>query len=382
MAALGSTNPGRVRELDALRGLAAAMVVFSHFDALWVWEAKPVWVQRLLGSPLRLLVGGHEAVILFFLISGFALSVPYLQPRAPGYFAFLVKRVFRIYVPYLAALMLALGGAAAFHSRIAGMPSWFEHTWSEPVDASLVLRHIEFLGDYDNRQFNAAFWTLIHEMRISIVFPALFVMVRAMGARGAAAAAAIVLASTSLAAGFFGDADWLATVHYVALFMAGSLIAQNRDAIARWFQRLDGAARRALGISALLVFAYGRTAEQSAGGRLEDWLVALGAAGVLLVSMNVDAARRALVHPALQWLGRISYSVYLVHLVVLLALVHGLGRSFSPVAVFALYLAGTAAPASLFHAWIERPAAAAGRRVALRMEALGAIPRTMVMKAR
>jgi len=375
----------RVPELDALRGLAAAMVVFSHFDALWVWESKPVWMRQVLSSPLRVLVGGHEAVILFFLISGFALSIPFLQPQTPSYFSFLSKRVFRIYVPYLAALTLAIAGAAAFQGHVTnvlpGMPPWFEHTWSEPVDGGLVLRHIEFLGSYDNRQFNAAFWTLIHEMRISFVFPALFLAVRAMRARGTLALAAAMLAFTSLISGF-GGGDGLATLHYVGLFLIGSLIAQHRDAIAEWYRRLDGSARVALGLSALILFIYGRAVETWGRWQVEDWATALGAAGVLIVAMNAAAASGFLRRPALQRLGSVSYSIYLVHLVVLLALVHGLPRWFPPAAVFALYVVFTAVTAWLFHAAVERPAMEAGRRAAAWMETVRAIPRLAVMRPR
>ncbi len=60
-----------------------------------------------------MLVAGHEAVILFFLLSGFVLTIPYLLPDPPGYLRFLTRRVIRIYVPYLAALMQATASISA-----------------------------------------------------------------------------------------------------------------------------------------------------------------------------------------------------------------------------------------------------------------------------
>ena len=48
---------------------------------------------------------------------------------------------------------------------------WINFTWSEPVTLHLVMQHILFLGNYDWSQFNTAFWSLVYEMRISLVFP-------------------------------------------------------------------------------------------------------------------------------------------------------------------------------------------------------------------
>ncbi len=65
-------------------------------------------IHLLIRTPLRLLIAGHQAVILFFLLSGFVLTLPYKKKTGLGYGPFLVKRVCRIYLPYLGALALAI----------------------------------------------------------------------------------------------------------------------------------------------------------------------------------------------------------------------------------------------------------------------------------
>ena len=45
---------------------------------------------------------GPEAVILFFVLSGFVLSLPAVNGRPQTYPTFITRRIFRIYVPYLA----------------------------------------------------------------------------------------------------------------------------------------------------------------------------------------------------------------------------------------------------------------------------------------
>ena len=53
--------------LDSLRGIAALMVIFHHF-----WEMNHPSDDRL--RPWLFFCAGHEAVIFFFVLSGFVLS--------------------------------------------------------------------------------------------------------------------------------------------------------------------------------------------------------------------------------------------------------------------------------------------------------------------
>src|SRR5947209_5678086 len=70
--------PDRYIELDSLRGLAALTVVVGHF--IGVYQNSP-WFAVWNASPFRFIGAGHEAVVLFFLLSGFVLAVPYSKPN-------------------------------------------------------------------------------------------------------------------------------------------------------------------------------------------------------------------------------------------------------------------------------------------------------------
>ena len=114
--------------------------------------------------------------MLFFVLSGYvlALSLPNtsLTNTLKAYPRFIIRRVCRIYLPYLAALAFAVGSNFIFSTGgIADLPTWFNATWRVPISPSLVLEHIVFLGSYDHAAFNTTFWSLVHEMRISLVFP-------------------------------------------------------------------------------------------------------------------------------------------------------------------------------------------------------------------
>jgi peptidoglycan/LPS O-acetylase OafA/YrhL len=89
MASTGSQGQ-RFVELDALRGVAACTVVLHHLAQAYSFESP--WY-------LRPLVAGHEAVILFFTLSGFVLSLPFWNRGSNGpYGQYLIRRFFRIYV--------------------------------------------------------------------------------------------------------------------------------------------------------------------------------------------------------------------------------------------------------------------------------------------
>jgi peptidoglycan/LPS O-acetylase OafA/YrhL len=67
-------------------------------------------------SPLRLFVAGHAAVIVFFLLGGFVLALPY-RSRQPPAIGFIIRRTCRIYIPFAFAVFLA----AAFLILIPGV---------------------------------------------------------------------------------------------------------------------------------------------------------------------------------------------------------------------------------------------------------------------
>lgn len=360
-------------ELDSLRGLAAAVVVLSHFEGLWSREAEPPWLTLLLRSPLGVVVAGHDAVILFFILSGFVLTLPYLRPAPPGYFSFLTRRVLRIYVPYVAALVLAVACDAAFRRPLQGLAPWTRLTWAGPVDWTLALQHLAFLGSYDYWAFNGSFWSLIYEMRISVFFPVLCLLTGRLRIRGSLLLAALLSAASALLTRWLGEENLCLTLHYAALFVLGSLLARNSDAAAGWYARLDGLGRGALVLStALLLVSGGRVNDAApAASYTADWIVSAGVIGLMILSLQAHRMRRFLAMPVPKWLGRISYSTYLVHLTVLLSLVHGPGAPLPAPVLLAVYISLSYAAAALFYRLVEDPARKLGARLAAENRAPG-----------
>jgi peptidoglycan/LPS O-acetylase OafA/YrhL len=76
----GSANLHRYRQLDSLRGLAALTVFFGHFLGL---KATILSYPIVNSTPLITLFNGNAAVMFFFFLSGFVLSLPYIDNEKP-----------------------------------------------------------------------------------------------------------------------------------------------------------------------------------------------------------------------------------------------------------------------------------------------------------
>ena len=350
----------RFTELDSLRGLAALTVVLYHFRMMWFSNGSPPrWLK--LANPIT---AGHEAVMLFFLLSGFVLSIPYLRGKGQPYPVYVLRRILRIYAPYLFALALAVAGAAIWHGSL-GFSSWADGTWLHPVNARLVLAHVLMIGNYDWSQYNTAFWSLVVEMRVSIVFPFLFLFVHRLSTRTALLTVAAVTVAGALAMSKWpGPGAWFATIAYAAVFMWGILFATNLERVNAWYRGLGGAGRTLLALAAFILYTWRHLAillHLNAG--FDQCLIALGAAGYMILALNAPKVRAVLNAMPARFLGRISYSLYLVHSTVLFALAHSLGRQIDILDQFLIYLPASLLLAYLFCIGIEEPFLRMSRRV-------------------
>lgn len=370
-------SPRRLDELDSLRGLAALSVVLLHVRA--------VWFEIILGtaSPHQKHVAdfflvpfsrGDEAVVLFFILSGFVLAIPAIQLRAQPYSIFVIRRIFRIYFPYLAALTLAVVGNTFFF----GDPTpchCLRGVWNTPVDWHLVLQHVIFLGNYDTDKLNPPFWSLVIEMRVSFFFPLLCALALKLrpvqslimgGCLSGVAIAAFNLPGTAL---------WVEpitrTLYFAGLFVVGIYLARERCRLSALFNRLSARAKALAGTLSIVLYLFGAYElnlralpfTQVDLSWYGNWLTAMGVAGIMVFSLNSRRWSRALLWPPIHFLGKMSYSVYLLHNIVMVLFLQMLyGKLSSPVILGAAFV--LVFPVSwAFYRWIELPSMNMGRRL-------------------
>ena len=107
-----------LRSLDALRGILATYVVLHH--ARWLlWVGHSTWIQsphpmwaNCIANASAVFRYGHEAVMVFFALSGFFIHLRTAQRLATGSdvrvnaVRFFRRRAHRLLAPYLFALLL------------------------------------------------------------------------------------------------------------------------------------------------------------------------------------------------------------------------------------------------------------------------------------
>lgn len=361
----------RIESLDGVRGLAAFAVVIHHVMQVihrYNDATNHDWDQSIAYWPLRLLWGGDEAVIAFFVMSGFVLALPFLRPERPSWIRFALRRIIRLYPPYLLALVVASVSAGFFApSRSAQLVRVFGHQW--PADLGMAHFVNSALMANEVQLANGVLWSIVQEMRISLVFPILFLVTYRIGIVWALTLSFFL--SLGLA---FGMYEWrffeqlgptaisyLRTPLYFFFFVLGIAMAMFREVLQ---ERLAGAwkdlrmALAILGLGGLGLYFHLPYGWGALG-------VAVGFSVLLAVVISTDAGNRFLEARVPQYLGKISYSLYLIHSPVLLSMLCLLD---GVVPIGATLLA--AVPASILAAWafwflVERPSITWSRRVAL-----------------
>jgi peptidoglycan/LPS O-acetylase OafA/YrhL len=373
-------------ELDALRGLAASVVVLGHFVRLWNPSGLTPRTQLLLGKVLLPFVNGRASVTLFFLLSGFVLTLPYKRRNELPYPTFLLRRLARIYLPYLAALALALLGDHLLHTPVdvaAQVSAWFSETWTAPLTPSLILQHILLIGSYNTAEVNTAFWSLAVEMRLSILFPLLCIpLLRWSRSLALTLFLALLLLDVALPHIFARRLDPVSLSNLTDMtlgllaFAAGILLARALDPLQALWTRLATTLRLLLFAISFILLEWLGNLGHTPLWPLVNLLTITGGCGILLVALCSRTASLVLNHRLPAWLGRISYSLYLVHATVLFALVHLFFGRLTRLDLLAPYLVCALTLATLFFFIIEKPSIHLSRTIGRRGRTLSNHPPT------
>lgn len=351
---ISSKNPvgqDRMEGLQILRAVAALLVVFHH-----VLEELNSILQ-LSSSQKWLVLAGAAGVDIFFVISGFIMAHTtwdrFDKPRAS--MKFLIARVLRIYPLHLFCLSLIL-------------LLWFTGAGyrSLPVDGNNIIGSVLLLPI--GLQLHGVTWTLVHE----VIFYGLFSMILLMhDRRQALLTLCLTLVLMTMVPAMLGwSGNKYLTSPLMLEFMAGVLLAVLWNTRKRIF--MISVAVRWLGVAAMIVwisvashyFPANGTSGLASFWRILGWGV--GAVGFVYFFLGIVASRGTLAH-AMRWLGDRSYSLYLTHSFLMMALAVIVSRGFvvSKQAAVGLILAaifGSIIAAAIAFRWVEQPLGRWGRR--------------------
>jgi peptidoglycan/LPS O-acetylase OafA/YrhL len=328
-----------------------------------------LWVLEY--TPLHIFWAGHQAVVFFFVLSGFVLALPFYS-RPVSYRAFVVKRVLRIYAPYWAALLVALFAHHWFgRQRLSGSSTWLNSWWIDPISYRLLFDHFLLIGSFDNNALDGVIWSLVHEMRISLVFPLLIAFLLRHRWRTtllAAAALAVLGAAINSGSSWLGhENDYGQTCAYVLMFVVGALLCRHRAAIIARSRDLPALTRWACLALAILAYTYPFWALSKVHllhlSLIDDWTATVGVAAFIVLALSSGPAGRVLRSAPLSWLGSVSYSLYLFHAIVLVALLKLLFGVIPLWSIWMLTIVMALTFAGAGHRLLELPSIALGRRL-------------------
>jgi peptidoglycan/LPS O-acetylase OafA/YrhL len=363
----------RASTLDGVRGLASLSVVFLHVLSMFLgtaihdYKAADEVYRAASFTPVSAIWAGGAAVNLFFVLSGYALY-SMLASRPMSYLSYVCRRFIRLWLPYIAAILLAVFAIDLFGSRpIDGQSPWLNSFLGTIPTVPLFRDHAILVGDFDTRRFDFVIWSLVVEMRGSLLFPLLFLFVRRFDWRVVliGTLAISLLASLLQALNKTPDAPGIVTVPsnviYLAFFVVGALIARNRTELVQRYALLSALTKAALLVLALCLYT-------NAFHIANTYSCMLGSASLIWMSLSSEVAYRLLTSPVVQFLGRISYSLYLIHAVVLLALLNALWPRYSLGAVASLVLPLSLMVATLLNLLVEQPAIYLSRTIGARVD--------------
>lgn len=322
----------RIDAIDSWRGVAILSVMAFHYLVRFTppLQAADVYGFAHVYSPLFEL--GAYGVQVFFVISGMVITMTLLRSRDAAEFAF--NRFARLYPAFLVcmsftAVSVALAGPALFKVSLAD-----------------YLGNLTMLAEPLGFRFvDGAYWSLVVEITFYLYVALAWMLLKqrfwlAILALGIAGAPAERLNP--------GAADLFLLARYMPYFLIG---------MSAWFvlkaQRPAAGAWLGLGGLALYVF-HARTLTLHGAPSHLCFAVVLAAVGLLVASVALDFGV-----PLLAWIGRLSYSLYLIHQRVgVTVIMHA--RTWAPdwLAV-ALAAAACLSLAWLSYRFVERPAARA-----------------------
>ncbi|HST48941.1 acyltransferase family protein [Jatrophihabitans sp.] len=319
MAAGVAVPRERLAGLDGLRGLAALYVVANHIF-LRAFPGYPADDAPFWAAGFRY---GRFAVVVFIVLSGFSLSLAPASAgwRLDGVGRFARRRAWRILPPYWAALGFSLA------------MTWFvlaQPGWPVPTAKSVVVNGLLVQDVFAVPSPNRAFWSIAIEAQLYVVLPLLILLVRRLNAFAMLALVAIPVltlgvlgaAQNQAAAGLVRQyTPDLAVLFAIGVATAGILGATE----SRWAQPWH---RHAL---VLATPAVALVAWRGPVWTVDNlfWVdLAFGPAiGCLLAAVATGRPERLvrlLEAGPLRLVGSFSYSLYLTHAPIVIAVYYGL----------------------------------------------------------
>ena len=316
--AASTRRPERITSLDGLRGAAALVVVLFHYICMLHPTLTPELskqVHWLIDTPIHILWNGVFSVAVFFVLSGFVMAAA-ADRRGGSLIANSMTRYLRLALPATLSCLLAWGWLTAFPSSARDLKStlvapskWLEYTYQDPILPIWYAGADGMLGNFIRgySQFNNVLWTMQIELFGSLGIFLLYAFTQGRARLLSLIAVAVVILL------------WLPGSYAGFLLGAALYEAHRRD-----FLKSPPALLPIIAlVAAIIVGGMGDGAplrlelpdvpQAWSLGKSRGMVGIIAAALLIYATLTLPALARLFSRPALLFLGRISFGLYLVH---------------------------------------------------------------------
>lgn len=311
--------------IEGLRGWASVMVLLSHL-ALTFWPAMHTGQLEDVGSgidlsifnsPLSFIYSGSFSVALFFVMSGYVLTIKFARTGDERVIRSLfIKRYFRLMPPVLVSTLFAytLMRSGLMNNATAPLSSWYRslaHTTPDLHRAIFEGAWTSFVTP-DFPSYNAPVWTMRVEFLGSLMCFALSLLTQRMRLYGVVYVATILALLTALQ----HDGP------YFALFVVGN-----------WLARIELPRIKPIHATAMLIIGmwlggYHDLSTFHAPLRVLHFLAPNSTTPVICFSLAATIIFVAIIQceslsgffSRFKSIGKLSFSLYLIHFPILLSM--------------------------------------------------------------
>jgi peptidoglycan/LPS O-acetylase OafA/YrhL len=382
----------KIHSLDGLRGLAALSVVFSHIFTIFYSylhigllskQVPGKYAEQLFNSPFTFFYKGNSAVMLFFVMSGFVLSYSLIRKGVSESFlkTAVLKRYIRLNIPVAASILicacLMYVHAFTFNDTGVKLPLSFAYTgevsFIEAIKQSLYGAII-----FGKQNYNYVLWTIKIEFFGSLLVYFLIVFF----AKNITVLRIICLMITITT--IFGEG---AQIWSYGLFTAGIFLAT--------FNVYSGKSKWRLSLCVVLlvvgIYLFGFNPDSRSYHFLQNkidyvtihWMFIhsrdlMPIFGVLMISSCIvinNNIFKALSLGVFQWLGKVSFSAYLIHTMLIAIIAPYVVTYFGTgvhaiIACIALVIPATLFASHYFYLYIDKPATEKAGGIAAKIDML------------
>jgi peptidoglycan/LPS O-acetylase OafA/YrhL len=316
----------KFRNLDGLRGVAALAVVLAHYAASFYPAMTEMGTQihsrfdmSVEGTPFNLFIAGNFAVCLFFVLSGFVLSAKFFRTKsADVVISSAARRYLRLMLPALGSLVIiyVLLKIGAFKNLAAAQltgSGLLAALWHYPMHLGDIINEgtVGVFKQSNPVGTNPPLWTLYYELIGSFLIFLILLLFGKLRQRWV----------------FYIALCFAFQQSYYLAFILGIIISDiwhSESAIKAWLGRLSWP----LLVIGLFLGAWIYSPTRGTlynHFSLQDFTPVtlsvlahtVGASFVIVAALSLASLKRVLETRPVQFLGRVSFSLYLLHFIVI-----------------------------------------------------------------